>query len=125
MSGQRRESPEDGASRGEHQSGPAADDILEVKKAIAQGVSLEGISKSPVPPVLSYCAASIMMTVVNKVRVEQIPEMLMVDRIMISAVCCVWEWFLNELSPSFYPVRRLRGVCDVLESRRINIISGF
>lgn len=71
MSGQLRESAEEGASRADYQSGPAEDDILEVKKAIAQGVSLEGISKSPVPPVLSYCAASIMMTVVNKVCVKQ------------------------------------------------------
>ncbi|KAF8518030.1 UDP-galactose transporter [Hysterangium stoloniferum] len=42
------------------------DDILQRKKALAPGASLEHISTSPIPPVLSYCVASIMMTVVNK-----------------------------------------------------------
>lgn len=75
MSTQIREADKEGGTRGDyHQPVAPTDDILEIKKAVAQGVSLEGISKSPVPPVLSYCAASIMMTVVNKVRGFQRPR---------------------------------------------------
>ncbi|KAF8582764.1 UDP-galactose transporter [Ramaria rubella] len=67
MSGPTREIEDGGGLQGEYQPVPnAEDDILQVKKALAQGVSLEGITSSSVPPVLSYCAASIMMTVVNK-----------------------------------------------------------
>jgi len=67
MSGSNGKQDDERGARGDYT--PVAtteDDILQVKKAVAQGVSLEGISSSPVPPVLSYCVASILMTVVNK-----------------------------------------------------------
>jgi len=67
MSGSNGKQDDDLGARGEYK--PVAtpeDDILQVKKLVAQGVSIDGIATSPVPPVLSYCVASILMTVVNK-----------------------------------------------------------
>ncbi|KAF8513482.1 UDP-galactose transporter [Gautieria morchelliformis] len=94
MSGPGGGADDKGGTRGDYQSVPVADDILELKKAVAQGVSLEGvISHSPVPPVLSYCAASIMMTVVNKFVVSGKGFSMNFLLLFIqSAVCvgCVW-----------------------------------
>ncbi|KIJ55346.1 hypothetical protein M422DRAFT_23946 [Sphaerobolus stellatus SS14] len=65
------------------------DDIVERKKALAQaGAKLEGL-----PPILSYCAASIMMTVINKYVVSGSHfSMNFLLLCMQSSVCvaCVW-----------------------------------
>lgn len=55
------------AMRREDELAKEEDDILQRKKAMAHGPSLEGLSSLPISPILSYCAASIMMTVINKV----------------------------------------------------------
>lgn len=48
-------------------NGTLDDDAAEVKKAIATG-ALKEKQSSAVPPIMCYCCASILMTVVNKVR---------------------------------------------------------
>jgi len=42
------------------------EDVVEMKKAIATGSSKEGPAVSSIPPIVCYCIASILMTVVNK-----------------------------------------------------------
>jgi hypothetical protein len=125
MSGPNGENDDKGGTRGDYQSVPAGDDILELKKAVAQGVSLDGgISQSPVPPVLSYCAASIMMTVVNKVRVFQtLNETLTVE--YTPTVCCIRERILHEFPTPIHPICRLRGLCMAIKNCWFNIISRF
>lgn len=42
------------------------EDVVEMKKAIATGSAKEGPATSAIPPIVCYCLASILMTVVNK-----------------------------------------------------------
>lgn len=51
----------------QHGNGPTEEkDVAEMKKAIATGASTKEASLSALPPILCYCCASILMTVVNK-----------------------------------------------------------
>jgi len=94
MSSPKGKPDDNGGPRGDYQPVAAAeDDILQLKKAVAQGISLEGITTSPVPPVLSYCVASVSMTLLNKFVVSGRDFSMNFLLLFIqSAVCvgCVW-----------------------------------
>ncbi|KAI0704369.1 UDP-galactose transporter [Cytidiella melzeri] len=53
-------------STSREQSKHEEDDVAEMKKAIATGAVKESPSVSALPPIVCYCIASILMTVVNK-----------------------------------------------------------
>lgn len=53
-------------SSGSHTKPAVVEDVAEFKKAIATGAVKESSSISSLPPILCYCLASILMTVVNK-----------------------------------------------------------
>ncbi|KAI8996370.1 UDP-galactose transporter [Trametes punicea] len=55
------------ADRGSSTRPKEEDDVVEMKKAMATGSSsAQSVAASSVPPILCYCLASILMTVVNK-----------------------------------------------------------
>ncbi|EAU90125.2 nucleotide-sugar transporter [Coprinopsis cinerea okayama7 len=81
------------------------EDVAEIKKAIATGAVKDPSNLSAIPPIVCYCLASILMTVVNKARLWSMKED--VDMLISTIVRRIRSQLFDELPPAMHPIIRL------------------